>query len=64
MKVPFRKLIVSPTEALLLTSEQQYNKLLKQRNINIVTDSNECYDLFGFIWSEWVEVSETVLKSI
>jgi len=59
-----KTLVVSPSELGLITSKEVLNRLLKNKNINIVKDSPECYDAFGYIFFEWIEVSEKVFKSI
>ena len=63
-KSPFRKLILSPTEMALIQDKKTYNKVLRREGVRIIKDSKFCYDSFGFIFFEWLEVSDDILKSI
>lgn len=63
-KPPFKKLVVDidSDEGFLVQDENKYNKLLPYGKINKTQD--EPFDVFGFLWYEWLEIPNSVAKKI
>jgi len=63
IKSPFRKLVVDidNDEGFLITDENKYNNLVKYGKIN---KSDEPYNVFGFLWYEWLEIPQNIAQTI
>jgi hypothetical protein len=64
LKHPFRKLVIDidNDEGFLMTDENKYNDLRKYGKINKTGD--EPFNVFGFLWYEWLEIPHNIAQTI
>lgn len=62
--LPFRKLVINldQDEAYLITDENKYNELLKYGKTN--KTENTPYNIFNYLWYEWLEIPNEIAKKI